>query len=98
MSTEVLIYVQNMKKYFTDFPEVREYFIGNSDEDLFFKHLIEISQKNFEKDGDPMLKIEQFELLKLTISAITISKKEINELENDKIFIQTSFFGKICLN
>jgi hypothetical protein len=47
LSPEVLIYVQSVKSYFQKNDEAREYFIANSDEEQFFKHLSEISQKNF---------------------------------------------------
>ncbi len=97
LSPEVLIYIQTVKNYFTTNKEAHDYFIGDSNEEDFFKHLSEISQKNFDKNGEVMLSKEQFELLRKTITAITISLKEIPE-DIPHIFIDTRGFGKICLN
>lgn len=101
-SPEVLIYLQTVKNYLKINVEAREYFIGDSEEDLFFKHLCEISQKNFEKNGEVMLDKDQFELLRTTVKVVTISKKDIPEktkkdIEKD-IFLDLGDFGKICLN
>jgi hypothetical protein len=97
---EVLIYIQKVKTYFNNNTEAREYFIGESDEELFFEHLSEISQKNFETNGEVMLNKEQFELLRKTVIAISITKKDIPEepKENDNMFFEMKGFGKICLN
>lgn len=98
---EVLIYIQTVKNFLKNDSNAREYFMGNSDEELFFHHLIEIATKNFNTNGESMLNKEQFELLRKTISAITISKKEepteIEDLYNN-IFQDTKNFGRICLN
>ena len=101
LSPEVLIYIQTVKSYFAKNNEAREYFLGNSDEELFYQHMAEISQKNFDKEGEVMLNKEQFELLRKTILAITISKKtddEIIEEKKDNIFMDIPNFGQICLN
>ncbi len=51
-----------------------------------------------------MLNKEQFELLRRTILAITISQKDIEEVveeipnQEDNIFIDMRGYGKICLN
>ena len=97
---EVLIYLQTVKNFFKSNEETRNYFISDSDEEVFFKHLCEISQKNFEDNGEVMLNKEQFELLRRTILAITISQKNIEEIPNqeDNIFIDMRGYGKICLN
>ena len=73
LSPEVLIYVQSVKNYFQKNDEAREYFIANSDEEQFFKHLSEISQKNFEQLGEPMLNKEQFDLLRKTMMRDLVS-------------------------
>ena len=52
LPAEVLIYLQTVKKYFQTNQEAREYFISDSNEDVFFKHLCEISEKNFKQNGD----------------------------------------------
>ncbi len=109
LSPEVLIYIQSVKHYFETNKEAREYFLGNADEELFYKHLSEISQKNFEKDGEVMLNKEQFELLRKTVSVLKIvsNKKpfvrpeeniDVTIEENPNIFIEYTNFGKICLN
>lgn len=97
---EVLIYIQTVKNYLNNSDEARDYFIGESNEELFFEHLSEISQKNYESNGEVMLNKEQFELLRKTITAISISKKDIKEepKENKNIFLEIKGFGNICLN
>ena len=100
-SPEVLIYLQTVKKYFQTNQEAREYFISNYNEDVFFKHLCEISEKNFKQNGEVMLTKEQFELLRRTILAIKISTEDLPEENNDiedNIFIDMRGYGKICLN
>jgi hypothetical protein len=98
--SEVLIYLQTVRTYLNNNTEARDYFIGESDEELFFEHLSEISQKNFESNGEVMLNREQFELLKKTISAISISKKEILSKPevSENVFFEMKGFGKIYLN
>ena len=110
ISPEVLIYIQTVRHYFETNKDAKEFFLSNSDEELFYKHLTEIAQKNFDKKSEATLDREQFELLRRTIIAITISKKtnyirpieeidiEIKIEENSKIFIEYDNFGKICLN
>lgn len=98
--SEVLIYLQTVKTYLNNNTEARDYFIGESGEELFFEHLSQISQKNFESNGEVMLNREQFELLKKTISAISISKKEIpvKPEVSENVFFEMKGFGKIYLN
>jgi hypothetical protein len=109
MSPEVLIYVQNVKKFFKNDIEARNYFLNEIDEELFFKYLTEISQKNFEKEGEPILTKEQFESIRkrLLIININVTKRKSPSYEDDKIesyekekniFIDLKNFGKICLN
>ncbi len=100
-SPEVLIYLQTVKKYFQTNQEAREYFISDSNEEVFFKHLCEISEKNFKQNGEVMLTKEQFELLRRTILAIKISTEDVIEEPHnpeDNIFIDMRGYGKICLN
>jgi hypothetical protein len=100
-SPEVLIYLQTVKSYFKTNEEAREYFISNVDEELFYQHLCEISEKNFKKNGEVMLTKEQFELLRKTLTAIEISTKEMTEdtpNPEENIFIDMRGYGKICLN
>lgn len=99
LSPEVLIYIQSVKNYLQKNNEARQYFIADSNEEEFFKHLSEISQKNFNKNGEVMLDKEQFELLRITIQAITIVTKPIEETKiEDNIFIDMRGYAKICLN
>jgi hypothetical protein len=102
ISPEVLIYLQNVKGYLKSNKEANDYFLGESNEELFFHHLVEISQKNFEENGEVMLNRDQFEVLRKTIMALTISQKEFDEkpeLQNEeKVFMDLGDFGKICLN
>jgi hypothetical protein len=104
VSPEVLIYLQTVKNYFEINKEAREFFLSNSDQELFYKHMSEIAQKNFEKNGDATLDREQFELLRKTIAAITVTKRvEIKNEDfnyNNGVFIGLPFpdFGTICLN
>jgi hypothetical protein len=101
LSPEVLIYVQTVMNYFNKNEEAHNYFIGESDEELFFKHLGEISEKNFKKNGEVALTKEQFEILRKTVTALGIATKDIPEEtteEHPHIFIDTRGFGKICLN
>ena len=108
ISPEVLIYIQTVKNYFETNKDAKDFFLSNSDEELFYKHLTEIAQKNFNKKNEATLDREQFELLRKTILAITISKsnnyirpiEDINVKieENKNIFIEYENFGKICLN
>jgi hypothetical protein len=108
VSPEVLIYLQTVKNYFETNKEAREFFLSNSDGELFYKHMTEIAQKNFEKNGEATLDREQFELLRRTIAAITVMgetkfkngiefKKEDFDYDNG-VFIGFPNFGIICLN
>jgi hypothetical protein len=100
LSPEVLIYVQSVKNYFQKNDEAREYFISNSDEEQFFKHLSEISQKNFDKNGEVMLDKTQFELLRVTVQAIAVVTTPVENLPSAEnyIFIDMRGYAKICLN
>jgi hypothetical protein len=101
-SSEVFIYLQTVKNYLKTNLEARNYFLGDSDEELFYQHLCEISQKNYEKNGEVMLNKEQFELLRTTAKVITTSKKNLPEKSKknieENIFLDLGDFGKICLN
>lgn len=106
ISPEVLIYIQSVKNYFETNIEAKEYFLSNSNEELFYKHMTEIAQKNFTKNGEAILNREQFELLRKTITAITVVSKKKVEIKNEDfdynngVFIGLPFpnFGMICLN
>lgn len=108
ISPEVLIYLQTVRNYFETNNEAKLYFLSDSNEELFYKHMMEIAQKNYQKNGEATLDREQFELLRKTVAAIsvttTITKKvEIKNEDFDYdngVFIGLPFpnFGTICLN
>ena len=107
-SPEVLIYIQTVKHYFENNSEAREYFLGNANEELFYEHLSEISQKNFDKDGEVMLNKEQFEKLRnIVLTPKQETKKpfvrpeeniDVTIEENPNVFVNYPNFGRICLN
>jgi hypothetical protein len=108
ISPEVLIYLQTVRNYFETNIDAKSYFLSNSNEELFYKHMTEIAQKNFEKNGDATLDREQFELLRRTIAAISVTTTIIKRVEiknedfnyDNGVFIGLPFpnFGTICLN
>ena len=104
LSPEVLTYLQTVKNYLKKNDEARRYFLHGVDEEMFFEHLTEIAQKNFNQLGEPMLNREQFDLLRKTMKAISIVDKSITELDEEipdpekNIFVDYRGFGKICLN
>lgn len=101
MSPEVLIYIQNVRNFIKNDDASRNYFLSQIDEELFFSHLSEISQKNFEKDGEAMLTQSQFENLRNNLLAITITKKQYEKViqEVDKrVIFDTKQHGLIFLN
>lgn len=93
---EVLIYLQKMKLFFEKDKTSKEYFLKNVDEELFFKHFIEISVKNVEENGSPELSVEQLEILNKTIRAISVIKEP--EYFTYDIWWNTGKYGKNCLN
>ena len=102
-SSEVYIYLQTVKNFLNNSDEAWNYFLNDSDEDLFYDHLCDIAQKNFDERGVATLDQNQFELLKMTVKAIVISKKEIPEEPKSKTIVQNPFMnipgiGDICLN
>jgi len=93
---EVLIYVQKMKLFLKKENSSYDYFLKNVDEELFFKHFIDISVKNFEEHGTPELSIEQLELLNKTVRAICVTKEP--PYFTYDIWWDIGKYGKICLN
>ena len=83
---EVLIYIQTVKNFFSKNEGTREYFLSQIDEDIFFKYLGNISQKNFEESGEVMLSEVQFELLRKTLIAMRISEMDESELPIEMSF------------
>jgi len=92
MSPEVLIYIRNIKKFLDTNDEAHQYFLKDLNEDDFYSKIAESSQKNFDKNGDPMLFRNQFEEIKNQLLKSLDKKKENN------IFLNLKDFGTICLN
>jgi hypothetical protein len=91
MVPEVLIYIRTVKTYIQSNEEAKEYFIADSNPEDFYQQIQEISEKNFEKHGDPMLTKEQFESVRESLKTKSKPKEE-------KLFFELKGFGKICLN
>jgi len=86
---EILIYLNQVKNYLKSNIEANNYFMVEVNPTLFFSKLCEISEKNFEDNGDPHLTPTQFELLKKEME-ITIPLP--------KTFEKISIFGTYSLN
>ena len=86
---EILIYIQNVRKYFTTNEETKEYFKIESSTDKFFDEVIELSHKNFKESGAPELTLEQFEEVRRKFSDDIVMYGTFAELGN---------FGLISLN
>lgn len=93
MSPEVLIYVQKLKTYFENNIEAKEYFLTDSDEEFFYTQLQTISNKNFIKNGDPQLSMDQLELIRRMSIVVNTSKNRIQNL-----YMDMGEFGKIWYN
>lgn len=98
MSPEVLIYIQSVKNYLQKNQEARDYFLKGVDEEIFYKYLAEISQKNFNDNGEVTLNITQFELLKKTVAALSVIKKPEEEIFQENLFFKVKDFGYFSLN
>ncbi len=99
-SSEVLIYLQKIKIFFKNDIKSSEYFLVDTDEELFFKKVADVAQDNYEKKGDATLNIEQFEEIK-NLLRYELLNKTYNTPENKKnidLFIEHKGFEKICLN
>lgn len=94
MSPEVLIYIQKMKSFLEKNEESRNYFLKDVNEELFFKHLTDISLKNFEENGTPELSVDQLELLNKTIRALSV----MDNPRPKTIWWDLGKLGLICLN
>lgn len=90
ISAEVLIYMQNIKNYFSSNEETKKYFIVNGQDELFYSRVTKISQLNFEKTGQPMLTIDQFELVRVFLISFSPESKTL--------YTDYKEFGKFFLN
>lgn len=97
MDTEILVYLQKVKNFLKTNDDASKYFIGDSDVNEFYKQLTNTSVENFEKNGQPELTKEQFELLRIAAIATTISKQRVFYSE-DKLFMFLDDHPGICMN
>lgn len=94
MSTEVLLYVQNLKHYLIENKKANEFFNVQDNEDAFFEFVSKMSQKNMDENGEPQLSLNQFEEIRKKISGEP--EERINEATG--YFISYGHFGYISLN
>jgi len=93
MSPEVLIYIKNIKKFLDNNNEARQYFLNcEINEDDFYSKVAELSQKNFDKNGNPLLYKNQFEKIKNELL------NSLDEKKDNNIFFDLKDLGTICLN
>ena len=97
MDTEILVYLQRVKNYLNTNEEASKYFIGDSNVEEFYNQLAAVSTENFEKNGQPELTKEQFELLRIAAIATTISKQRVF-YSDDKLFLFLDDYPGICMN
>ena len=97
MDSEVLVYIQKIKNFLNTNDSARDYFIGKSDVDEFYKQLSIISEKNYETNGQPELTKEQFELLRITLEVVSISQQKIF-ISDDGLFMFYENYPPISLN
>jgi hypothetical protein len=97
MDSEVLVYIQKIKNFLNTNDSARDYFIGNSDVDEFYKQLTIISEKNYESNGQPELTKEQFELLRVTLEVVAISQQKMF-ITDDGLFMVYENYPPISLN
>ena len=93
MAPEVLIYIQTIKNYFISNDAARNYFNIKDKNDEFFDYVMELSEKNFNENGEPELTLQQFEEARRKISKPTENRDEITG-----IFITMGDMGYISLN
>lgn len=96
MSPEVLIYVQTVKNFINNNDDAKKHFAIQGNEEKFFQFVGELSQKNFEENGEPELTIFQLEEIRQKI--IDIKEKSGEILTGIGIFISIGDLGYISLN
>lgn len=92
MNPEVLIYLQQIKMYIDNNPTAKDYFIGNSQENIFYKKLEEISLLNFKNTDDPKLNKDQLESIRLSLL-----ESPIRDVDMD-LFFEVTGYGLVCKN
>jgi hypothetical protein len=93
MVPEVLIYIQNLKKYFQSNEDQLKYFVSIDNKESFFDYVINISQKNFKNKGEPELTVDQFEEFKKITSGVNEKTRE-----STAVFMYLGEFGFVSLN
>lgn len=97
MSPEVLIYLQTIKQYFNTNEEAQEYFTLDKDkEDDFYTYIAELSQQNFDENGEPELTIFQFEEVKRKMSKLSDDVQ--GDITTTGVFISLGELGYVSLN
>lgn len=100
MIPEIATYIQSFKNFLKKNKEAESYFLTDVNEELFFEHFQEIAEKNYKQFREPMLNKDQLELLRKTMLAINVMKKDYTDPANipNGIFINIPNHGFICLN
>ena len=95
MSTELEIYLKNIRKFFNDNPQHKTELFGefpNVDFEDFMDIMRLKAEMNLEEKGDPVItKTQMIEIL------FNLNGEEIVPDLSDKMFMHT-IFGSICLN
>lgn len=86
---EVLIYIQNVKRYLTTNEETRIYFEIDKTGDEFFSELTKLSFENFEETGEAELSLQQFE---------DIRQKVLKRNDFYGVFVSLGNYGLISMN
>jgi len=99
MDINIEIYIRQLKEFFKNDEEVRKDMFMRLDVDMedFFKLVREQAEKNFNKDGEPMLTGEQMAV----VMAIMMEKNktDYNQVKTDKIFKTIiKGFPPMCMN
>jgi len=67
---DITIYINNMKLFLEENTQAANYFYGEGGKDAFFMFVKIFATKNYEEHGDPVLTIEQFELIRSRINDV----------------------------
>jgi hypothetical protein len=90
-SPEVLIYLQTFKNYLQNNQDAKNYFLANLDEEEFYRHILEVSEKNFKKNGEPQLSLEQFEFLRVSLMIFKkVEEEEMKQMEDEDLIFHYS--------
>lgn len=83
---EILIYLNHVRTYFKTNVEAFKYLMIEVNPELFYAKLCDISEKNFEENGDPHLTITQFEQLKEVMITLLPAPKTFEKIPNYGIY------------